>query len=359
MKHFLALFLAVVAAALTALHAQAETPVTKILANTLSGYIRPSYAELHITTTQLAGAAKQLCDTPSNQNLAAARGAFKDTVSAWSKIEWFRTGAVMNDNRIERMFYFPDRKGLGLKQVQAALASTDENAVNSLKLSSRSVAMQGLGAAEFLLFGTGSEALANADGGFRCSYILASAQTMSAIAGDVQTGWADTSEAAQLWQKPAAENPYFRSDAEALNLMIGTLVHGLDAIRDMRINAFIGKTPDADKPKLAAYWRSENTFASIAANLEGLQNLYTASQIEAVLPAGNEALLRTIKFDFSQAIKAAKALEMPVADVLSDSEMRKKAVYLQLTVQILIDHFNTEFAMAAGLDTGFSFGDGD
>ena len=359
MHRFLALLLALLPAPLATLPAKAETPVTKILADTLSGYIRPSYAELETATAQLADAAKELCDTPNDQTLAATRAVFKDTVSAWSKIEWFRTGAVMNDNRIERMFYFPDRKGSGLKQVQAALANSDDNAADAGSLSAKSVAMQGLGATEFLLFGTGSDALANADGGFRCSYILASAQTMSAIARDVQTGWADTSETTQFWQKPAADNPYFRSDAEALNLMIGTLVHGLDAIRDMRINTFIGKTPDADKPKLAAYWRSENTFASIAANLEGLQNYYTASQVNTILPAGNEALLRTIKFDFAQAIKAAKALEMPVADVLTDGDLRKKAIYLQLTVQLLIDHFNTEFAKAAGLDTGFSFGDGD
>jgi uncharacterized protein len=342
-----------------ALPARAETPVETILANTLTAYVRPSYEALNTATNTLVRAAKTLCETPSADGLKAAQATFKETVGVWSKVEWFRTGAVMNDNRIERMFYFPDRKGLGLKQVQAALAKADESATDAQILGTKSVAMQGLGASEFLLFGAGSESLATKDGAYRCVYFLASAGTMSAIAGDLQMGWDENSEAANFWQKPAANNPFFRTDAEALNLMIGTLVHGLDAIRDMRLNNFIGKTPDADKPKLAAYWRSENTFASIGANLEGLQNLYQASQIQTVLPAGNEGLLRTIKFDFANAIKAAKALDRPVAEILSDADLRKKAAYVQLTVQIMIAHFNTEFALAAGLDTGFSFGDGD
>lgn len=344
---------------LAALPAHAETPVETILAGTLNAYIRSTYAELKTATDALAVSAKSLCETPNAVTLKTSQAAFSDTALAWSKVEWFRSGAVMNDNRLERMFYFPDRKGLGLKQVQSALAANDESASKPETLITKSVAMQGIGASEFLLFGTGSETLATSDGAYRCSYILASAQTISAIAADLQAGWADSSEASVLWLKPAADNPFFRTDAEALNLLIGTMVHGLDAIRDMRLNNFIGKTPDADKPKLAAYWRSGNTFSSIAANLEGLQNFYEGSGMQLVLPAGNEGLLRTIKFDFGQAIKAAKALDVPVIEVLADPDLRKKAAYVQLTVQILIDHFEKEFAVAAGLDAGFSFGDGD
>lgn len=344
---------------LAALPAQAATPVESILANALEAYVRPGYAELEGAAVNLAGAAKTLCETPNTENLISAQSAFKSTVAQWSKIEWFRAGAVMNDNRIERMFYFPDRKGTGLKQVQAALAEQDANAAKPETLATKSVAMQGLGASEFLLFGSGSETLANADGAFRCAYVLASAQTMATIVGDLKNGWAAQSEATEFWTKPAANNPFFRTDTEALNLQIGILIHGLEAVKDVRLAAFIGKTPEADKPKLAPYWRSEMTFASVAVNLEGLQQLYEASKLQAVLPSGNDALLRTIKFDFAQAIRAAKALDMPVATVVAGADLRKKAVYLQLAVQILIDHFNVEFAKAAGLEAGFSFADGD
>ena len=355
MRSLIAIFILTLAA----LPVRAETPVEAILAKTADGYVRPSYAALKTATDIFAASAKMLCETPNSTGLTAAQIAFKDTALAWSKVEWFRTGPVMRENRIERMFYFPDRKGLGLKQIQAALSAEDKSAASAETLANKSVAMQGLGASEFLLFGTGSETLATKQIGYRCTYVLASANTMAKIAEELETGWSDKSDASVFWQKPAVNNPFFRTNAEALNLMIGTLVHGLDAIRDMRLGNFIGKTPDADKPKMAAFWRSEITFASIAANLEGLQSFYETSQIQSVLPKGNDGLLRTIAFDFAQAIKAAKSLDQPAANVVADPDLRKKAAYLQLTVQTLIDHFNTEFAVAAGLDTGFSFGDGD
>ena len=338
---------------------QTDAPVTTILTAALEEYIRPAYEVLVTDTVKLAAAAKTLCDAPSEANLKAAQTAFKAGASAWSKVEWFRVGSAMSNNRIERLFYFPDRKSTGLKQVQRALLNQDQNAANAETLMTKSVAMQGLGATEFLLFGDGSETLANATGAYRCSYVLASAETTSAIAADLQLGWIDGSDAAQFWQTPAANNPYFRNDTEALNMLIGTLIHGLEAVRDVRLGAFLGKTADSDKPKLAPYWRSETTFASIAANLEGLQTLYNQSGLVSALPSENAELIRTIEFDFGQAIRTVKSLDTPVASVLSDNDLRREATYLKLTVQILIDHFNVEFAPAAGLAAGFSFGDGD
>ena len=339
--------------------AQTSAPVGNILTAALEGYVRPAYKFLVEETGRLSAAAKTLCEAPSDSNLTAAQTAFKASALAWSKVEWFRVGAAMSDNRIERMLYFPDRKSTGLKQVQRALLNQDQNAANVETLITKSVAMQGLGASEFLLFGDGSETLVNSTGIYRCTYVLASAQTISAIAADLQSGWIESSDAAQFWQKPAANNPYFRNDTEALNMLIGTLIHGLEAVRDVRLGAFLGKTAESDKPKLAPYWRSETTFASIAANLEGFQTLYTYSRLVTALPAGNAELIRTIEFDFGQAIRTAKSLDTPVASVLSDTDLRRKATYLKLTVQILIDHFNVEFAPAAGLAAGFSFGDGD
>lgn len=47
---------------------------------------------------------------------------FADTVSSWSTIEIVRVGPVIEKNRFERVLYYPDKKGLGLKQVQRYLA---------------------------------------------------------------------------------------------------------------------------------------------------------------------------------------------------------------------------------------------
>ena len=101
-------------------------------------------------------AEQALCAAPSQQALDAARQSFGETVDAWSAIEIIRFGPVTEENRLERMLFWPDRKGTGLKQVQAALAAKDATATDAGSLASKSVAMQGLGALEFVLFGTGA-----------------------------------------------------------------------------------------------------------------------------------------------------------------------------------------------------------
>jgi predicted lipoprotein len=68
-----------------------------------------------------------------------------------------RFGPVTEENRLERILFWPDRKGIGLKQVQAAIAGEDATAADPQTLPGKSVAMQGLGALEFVLFGTGSD----------------------------------------------------------------------------------------------------------------------------------------------------------------------------------------------------------
>lgn len=58
---------------------------------------------------------KALCAAPSKTADEAAKAAFADTVSSWSTIEIVRVGPVIEHNRFERVLYYPDKKGLGLK----------------------------------------------------------------------------------------------------------------------------------------------------------------------------------------------------------------------------------------------------
>ena len=60
-------------------------------------------------------------------------------------------GRSRRKTRLERILFWPDRKSIGLKQVQAALAAKDTSITDAGKLKGKSVAVQGLGALEFLL----------------------------------------------------------------------------------------------------------------------------------------------------------------------------------------------------------------
>ncbi len=127
-------------------------PIGPVLERMLVSYIRPGYDEVNIAASDLETSLAELCATPSGEHLEAARSGFRATVDRWSRMEWLRIGPVMSENRLERILFFPDRKGTGRKQVQAAIASRNESVIKVETLSSQSVAMQGLGALEFILW---------------------------------------------------------------------------------------------------------------------------------------------------------------------------------------------------------------
>lgn len=329
-----------------------------VLAATLSSYISPSYEALASGFGALEQATATLCKAPSDMALNEARAAFRKSALTWSRIEWFRTGPAMAENRLERILFYPDRKSTGLKQVQRALAREDADVVAPDALAGKSVAMQGLGAYEFLVFGKGSEILATDQAAFRCAFADSVASNLINIASELQQGWEKGTPAATLFVKPGADNPLFRDDTEALNLVLGTMIHGLEAIRDIRIGGFL-REPGMDRPRSAVYRRAGLTMGSVVAGLQGLEALFNDSGIEQVLPEQDRDLADQLRFEFNQSIRTAEGLDRPLEDLLADETTRKRLVYLQLSIRFIIQRLNNEIAPAAGLVAGFSFGDGD
>lgn len=335
-------------------------PIEPVLERMLVSYIRPGYADFNAAVLDLESSLSELCDTPSGEDLEAAHSGFRTIVDRWSRMEWLRIGPVMADNRLERILFFPDRKGTGRKQVQSAIASRNESVTKVETLSSQSVAMQGLSALEYILFGSGSDQLAGPGALHRCAFARAAAGNLVNLSEELINGWRDGSELTAAFLAPAAANPLFRTDAEALNLLLGQMIHGLEAIRDTRINAFLDREDaNRDRPKSALFWRSGMTMASIRANLDGLEAIFNLSGIEIVSQKSAPRLADTIRFEFDQAVRTASSLEAPVAALLGEPQTREKLVYLDYAIRIIIDRLDQEFAQAGGLAVGFSFGDGD
>lgn len=151
----------------------------------------------------------------------AAKAAFADTVTSWSTIEIVRIGPVIEQNRFERVLYYPDKKGLGLKQVQRYLAEKDESVTSADGLKGKSVAAQGLGALEFVLYGTGADELLGKEGDFRCRFGAAIAGNIANVAAELSDGWNAPDGAQKNWTKPGPDNPVFRDEREALVALLG------------------------------------------------------------------------------------------------------------------------------------------
>lgn len=331
---------------------------TDIVSGAIDGFVRPAYHVFHETTSGLAEAANALCETPQQETLDTARKAFGKAVDAWSRIEIVRFGPVTEQNRLERVLFWPDRKGTGLRQVQAALAARDADATDAARLAGKSVAMQGLGALEYVFFGTGSDALADGDT-YRCAYGAAITGNLETIAGELDAAWASPDGFARTWSNPSPDNPLYRDGTEAVTELMDVFVTGTELVRDVRLGGFLGKEPTGDKPRQALFWRSGKTVDALAGNLAGMQALLEASKLADALPAESSYMGKSALFEFANAQKAAEGAEGPVADILADPEKRAKLAYFGLVTSSLSDIFGAQMSGALGLTAGFSSLDGD
>ncbi|MEX0405385.1 imelysin family protein [Aquibium sp. LZ166] len=338
---------------------QSQDDAVAMVTGALHGYIQPAYQAFATAADELHKQIGTLCQDPSAKTLEAARAGFDEAVQAWAGIELVHFGPVTQDNRLERIFFWPDRRSIGLKQVQGILATEDASATSLDTLVQKSVAVQGFGALEFSLFGTGSENLAE-QAGFRCDYSRTVAANLDEIAGKLSAGWNDGEGIARLWTEPGPDNPLYHSGEESLSDLIDIAIHGLELVRDVRINGFLAELSDEDQPKQALFWRSWQTIPAIRSNLRSIGGLLDAARIEEHLPEDNSWIAGSIRFELANADRALAALgDEPIADILADPERRAKLDYVRIVTSGLSDLIGRQLSGEFGLTAGFSSLDGD
>ncbi|MGO4619267.1 imelysin family protein [Ensifer sp. 2YAB10] len=336
-----------------------EAAVPTVMTKAVDDFIIPGYRKLTEKTAAATQATAKLCEMPSQPALQNAQRAFSDLVGAWSAIEVVRLGPALEQNRFERFLFYPDRKSTGLKQVQAIVLKKDESAADEVKLKGKSVAAQGLGALEYVLYGTGAETLLNKEGDFRCRYGLAITRNLDIIANEFLAAWQKPDGIQAAWKHPGPDNPEFRDNREAATELLGILVHGVETVKDQRLKPFYEGKNDKGHPKLAIYWRSGNTMASIAANVRGLKTLFDAADMQSLLPEDSRSVAGSADFVFKSVIGAAGNIDGPMDAALADDDKRAKLAFLSLNTNDLLNRLNNDFGGAIGLGAGFSFADGD
>ena len=354
-----ALVLALPLALLVAFPASAAVKASDIIQRAIDGFVRPAYADLHQHAETLTKAMHKLCEAPSRGELDAARTEFSTTVHAWSSAEIIGFGPIKENNRLERMLFWPDRKSIGLKQVQAALSDKDPAAADPAQLAGKSVAMQGLGALEFVLFGDGADALTGKDDPYRCAYGAAVAGNIETMAGEVSAAWNKPDGFAALWANPGPQNALYRDGNEAVTELVGVFINELEMVRDVRLKGFLGGKPEADKPKQAIYWRSQNTTNSLAGNLAGIDALFQASKLGDALPPDARWMAESIHIQLVNGVATAKSVPGPIDKALADPAQREKLEHFALITSSLSTLIGTRLTAEFGLTAGFSSLDGD
>jgi predicted lipoprotein len=336
-----------------------NTSAEKVLDAAVNLAIRPGMVAFKQDASGLESAMSALCANPSKASLEIAYKSFAEAATAYGRIEFIRVGPLLEDNRAERLLFFPDRKGIGLKQVQAILSAEDPSAIDVASLRSKSVAAQGFGALEFVLYGTGLETTATADGAFRCQYGRTIAANISDIADELAHGWYAQGGVAEHLMRPSPEYGDYRTPVEALEEIVGLVSHGIEATRDQRLKPFMAEGDNKAKPKQALFWRSGLTMAMVRANIEGMRDLVALSGVGRAVGEKDQGLDNSIAFEFRNAERALGLIPSGAEDAVEDPKQVQALNYLVLVTASLQALVGEQLSTALGLSVGFSSLDGD
>ena len=336
-----------------------------VVERAIDAVILPGYGLFAERAAAEATRVGDLCWQADGDRLEAARAGFRDLVIAWSAVEQFRFGPARDRNRYERLFFWPDPRGRGLQQIQEIIASADPTATDVPTLREKSVAVQGLLALEFVLFGSGSEALSDTGDparSFRCRFGAAIAGAIAATAGEILTDWTKPDGYAALMRAAGPDNPIYRSHGEAVQELIKAAREQLQLSRDLKIAHAIEDVPAKAQPKRAPFWRSDLTLPSIRANVDAVGKLAGPEGIGAALPKDEPWIVNELAFELREVENTLARVEArggPWEHLLSDPESHADLSYSLIPLASAIALLESGYPDALGLITGFNSLDGD
>ncbi len=237
-----------------------------LLSNAANHVILSNYRDLDQQAGALQAAVQALAAQPSPAALAAARAAYRAARLPWETTEAFAFGPVSTLGLDAVIDTWP----LNRVDLAALLASADP--LTPASLAPRDGGLQGYHPAEFLLFGNdGHKALA-AFTPREYLFLSSSAQNLKANTARLLAAWApgNGSFAAAL-AGAGPGNALYPKQKQAVQELLDGLVGPADELANSKIEApLANQSTEFEEAKF-----SQNSKAEFAANLAGIENIYT------------------------------------------------------------------------------------
>lgn len=357
----LSLGLALLALGSAATAARADADHAAIAEAALTKVIRPGYEAFAGAAKTLAVKTGALCAKPSEAALTETRAAFVDAVKGWSAVEIFQFGPVNREHRYERLFFWPDRKGLGQRQVRQALSKQDETVTSVETLDGKSVALQGLPALEYLLYGTGADELAEPDRAakFRCAFAAAVAGNVAQLAQELVVAWSPDAPFTKSFLQPDPDGALYRAHEDVTLELFKAFSGGIERVRDQKLGRVLGESAERARPRLAAFWRSDQTFPNMAGNLQSVRKLFVDAGFAEIVAGQSPGVEDSILFDLDRSARILSDEKEPIAEAVTNPEQRDKLMALRVALKSANGTASGMIAEGAGLSFGFNAGDGD
>lgn len=288
--------------------------------------IAPRFVALEAAAANLAEDADAFCAAPSQDLFDAVGADFEATALAWAAVMTMPIDPLNREFRRERFLFWPDPRGVTLRQVQPVLIDMDPTAIDIETLREKSVALQGLGALEFVLYGGGAESLfaGGEEGGFRCAYAMTIAENLHGIAAELAEETGPDGYFTEAILEPGADNPlYADPEATVIDIVI-TAEEAIGLGRESLLLPALGTEAALARPRITPFWRAGFTFAFLDALVQSAAEIAAPDLLAPVLPEDALWVLDSIYFELNQIAGAMPAPDASVEPIGTDEAFRER-----------------------------------
>ena len=335
-------------------------------------HVLPRYRDFAEATEHLREASGALCASPGATALERARHAYHRAMDSWMAMQHLQFGPLEQKLRAHRLYFWPQARGKVGEAIALLLAAGDPDLLSPARFSGASVAVQGLPAAEHLLFVRG-DALAGGTevGRSECRVLEAVGGNLEAIASEALGEWTDTAAAtgvppsyADLMLTPGPDNADFPAPKDATLLFFSALHDELALIADVKVRPVLGDALATARPALAESRPSARATRNVEINLDALQALYAGEAGPGLgdLVAVHEEdpdLDPLMRKAFRLTLETARSIDAALDHAAGDPVLRPRVEKLSLQVRALRKLVRTRVADALDLAVGFNALDGD
>ncbi|MDX1297200.1 MAG: imelysin family protein [Pseudomonas sp.] len=320
------------------------------------GVILPIYNAWHEADRQLAASAQAFCS--DQQNLTEARQAFATAQSAWAAVQPALLGPLAEGNRAWQVQFWPDKKNLVARQVEALI--NNKPTLTPADLDKSSVVVQGLTAYEYLLFDAALDLNKPEQKVRYCPLLVAVGEHQQALAADVLASWqSDEGMAAQLKRFP---NARYAEAPEALAELLRTQVSAIDGLKKKLGTPMGHQSKGQPQPYQAEAWRSKASLSNLAASVASAERIWLGAEqdgIQALLSADQTELKQRINAAYSNTRQRLANAQRPLGELLADEAGRAELNALYNSLSALHRLHEADLAKTLGIQLGFNAHDGD
>lgn len=336
------------------------------LTDLADGHIIPRYDALLEQATALQQEATAFCAiaSPNNQDLTDLRSQWQSTNNSWQAVQWVKVGAVVAENRLFRIQFWPDANDAVTRGVENLLI--EPNTVTPEFVATQNVGGQGLPALEYLMYPeSSSDSLLTAtDRAKRCEVVEAVAGNLVNITTEIRDAWSPN--AGNYRDQLISGTGDFTSIQDSVEELVTNWLEHLEIVKDEKM-LYPLSTEAPGIIQITEHWRSDVSLSSIETNLRAIKSLYsnddghgfddiliTALEQQAIADQMSEAI--------DQAITDIVAINQSFSsyeDVLNDADGRAQLETVINDLRDVRDVLTTGFIQALDISIGFNSNDGD